>query len=106
MNDFFLMVHAEFLGYGSRLLLPLVRRLGGGKNFRPDCVSTVSEGHVYIGSKVLHRVPRSVCFGKKNIYVYHDKNFEEERELSRFFLNFIWFAENCANEIDSKFSLP
>lgn len=43
--------------------MPLVRRLRGGQDLRPDRVPAVPEGHEHIGCKVLHRLPGFVCLG-------------------------------------------
>lgn len=54
----------ELIRDGGGLFLPLVRRVRGGKNLRPDRLSAVPEGDDYFRSQVFHRFARSVCFGK------------------------------------------
>lgn len=65
---------SEFICNGGSLLLPLVRRLRGSQNFRPNCLSAVSESHVHIWGKVLHGVFRSFRFG--NFHFLNISNFE------------------------------
>lgn len=58
-----LLIHTEFIGHGSGLLLPLVWWFGGGKDFRSDCVPTMSKGDDHFRCQILHRFTGSVRFG-------------------------------------------
>uniref|UniRef100_A0AAG5CZT4 Uncharacterized protein n=1 Tax=Anopheles atroparvus TaxID=41427 RepID=A0AAG5CZT4_ANOAO len=53
----------ELIGDGSGLLVPLVRWLRGGKNFRADRVPAVPEGDDHFRGKVFHRFAGSVRIG-------------------------------------------
>lgn len=53
----------EFIGHGSRLLLPLVRWFRRGKDICSDCLPTMPKGYDYFRCQILHRITRSIRFG-------------------------------------------
>lgn len=53
-------IGVELIGYGSSLLLPLVRWLGGGKDIRSDCMPTMPKGDDNFRRQVFHRFIGSV----------------------------------------------
>lgn len=53
-------IGVELIGYGSSLLLPLVRWLRGGKDIRSDCMPTMPKGDDNFWRQVFHRFIGSV----------------------------------------------
>ena len=95
------LIFSELVGYGSSLLVSLVRWVRRSKNFCPDCLSAMPEGNDNFWCKVLHCLTWFVCQRpRSSCHILHGAGSIKINPQMFFFRFFSFrFTDNKSNSI-------